>query len=83
LTSERRPFNIDLGGPVFNARKAFRPLNGKSLAYPMLRRELFRIRRENLANLPPEFDIQDLFLLAVRKKWLKKGKAGRLTIEVS
>jgi len=67
---------------VFNAKKAFRPLNGKSLAYPNLRRELFRIRRENLANLPPEFDVQELFLLAVRKKWLKEGKAGRVTVDV-
>jgi hypothetical protein len=64
---------------MFNPQAALRRLDGKSFDYPKPPAEPKKIRFQHIEVIPPEFDINDLFLLALRQKWLKKTDHGRFT----
>jgi hypothetical protein len=65
---------------MFNPQTALKKLNGKSFDYPKLTAELKKIRFQHIEEIPPEFDTNDLFLLALRSKWLKETDHGRFTV---
>jgi len=65
---------------MFNPQKALKKLNGKSFDFSKLTVELKKIRFQFIDQLPPEFDTNELFLLALRSKWLKETDQGRFTV---
>jgi hypothetical protein len=67
---------------MFDPRIALKRLNGKSFDFPRLTLELKKIRFQFLDELPPEFDTNELFLLALRSKWLKETDEGQFTVSV-
>jgi len=67
---------------VFDPQIALKKLNGKSFSFYKLTQELNKIRFQFIGELPPEFDTNELFLLALRSKWLKETEAGQFTISV-
>lgn len=67
---------------MFDAQVALRKLNGKSFDFSRLTEELKKIRFRFIDELPPEFDTNALFLLALRSKWLRETDHGRFTVRV-
>lgn len=67
---------------MFNPRTALSQLNGKSFNYSKLRVELKKIRFKHIDEVPPEFSTGDLFILALRSKWLTETEQGRFKIYV-
>lgn len=65
---------------MFDPRVALQSLNGKSFDFSRLTLELKKIRFQFLDELPPEFDTNELFLLALRSKWLKETDKGQFTV---
>ena len=63
-------------------KMALSKLNGKSFGYSRLTEELKKIRFQHIEDIPPEFDTNDLFLLALRSKWLTETGQGRFRIYV-
>ena len=68
---------------MFDAQKALEPLNGKSFTYPKLRQELKKIRFAHLDQLSPEFDISELFYVALRSRWLEETKDGHFKVRIA
>jgi hypothetical protein len=67
---------------MFDPREALRPLRGRTYKYPRLREELRRIRLEHIAEIPPEFGVRELFLLALQSKWLEETGQGRYRVHL-
>lgn len=67
---------------MFDVQKALEPLNGKSFTYPKLRQELKKIRFEHLDQLSPEFDISELFHVALRSHWLEETRDGHFRVHI-
>jgi hypothetical protein len=65
---------------MFDAQTALRKLNGKSFDFSNLTEELKKIRFQFIDQIPPEFDTNELFLLALRSKWLKETETGQFTV---
>lgn len=67
---------------MFDVQKALEPLNGKSFTYPRLRQELKKIRFAHIDQLSPEFDISELFYLALRSHWLEETTNGQFRVRI-
>jgi len=65
---------------MFDPQVALKRLNGKSFGFSKLTEELKKIRFQFIDQLPPEFDTNELFLLALRSKWLRETDHGRFTV---
>jgi hypothetical protein len=65
---------------MFDPQVALKKLNGKSFEFSRLTQELKKIRFQFIDQLPPEFDTNELFLLALRSRWLKETDHGRFTV---
>ncbi len=65
---------------MFNPQIALKRLNGKTFDFSGLTEELKKVRFQFIDQLPPEFDINEFFLLALRSKWLKENDQGRFTV---
>ena len=59
---------------------AMKRLNGRSFDFSHLNQELKKIRFQLIDHLPPEFDTNEFFLLALRSKWVKETDQGRFTV---
>lgn len=68
---------------MFDVQKALEPLNGKSFSYPKLRQELKKIRFAHLDQLSPEFDISELFYVALRSHWLEETEDGHFRVHIA
>ena len=59
---------------MFDLRKAFEPLNGKTFdSFEQCRPELVEIRKAHLKELPPMVGPEMLYDLAVRQGWVKSS----------
>lgn len=65
---------------MFDPRAALKRLNGKTFDFSGLTEELKKVRFQFIDQLPPEFDLNELFLLGLRSKWLKETDHGRFTV---
>lgn len=65
---------------MFDPQVALRKLNGRSFDFSTLTLELKNIRFQFIDQFPPEFDTNELFLLALRSKWLRETDSGRFTV---
>jgi hypothetical protein len=63
---------------MFDPQAAFKRLNGRSFDFSKLTVELKKMRFQFIDELPPEFDTNELFLLALRSRWLKETDKGEV-----
>lgn len=61
---------------------ALQKLNGRIFGYSGLTRELKKIRFQHIEDIPPELDTDELFLLALRSKWLTETQTGRFKVRI-
>ena len=65
---------------MFDAQAALKKLNGKTFDFSTLTQELKKVRFQFIDQLSPEFDTNELFLLALRSKWLRETDNGRFLV---
>lgn len=67
---------------AFDPQRALQPLNGKSFGFKGIRQELRKIRFRYVDQLPPEFDTDELFRLAIRSNWLYETPQGEFIVRI-
>ena len=65
---------------MFDPQVALKRLNGRTFDFSGLTEELKKVRLQFIDQIPPEFDLNELFRLGLRSKWLKETDQGRFTV---
>jgi len=67
---------------MFDARAAFKKLDGKTLAFREFQKELERILFDHISQLPAHFDTRDLYKLAMKKNWISEQSGQMIKISI-
>jgi hypothetical protein len=68
---------------VFDARKIFEPLDGRSYDLRSFREELGRIRWKHFTELPVDYGVSELMEFARSQKWFTEDEAGTLHFQLA
>ncbi len=67
---------------MFDARKIFEPLDGRSYDLRSFREELGKIRWEHFTELPVDYGVSELMEFARSQNWFTEDESGRLHVQL-
>lgn len=68
---------------MFDARKIFEPLDGRSYDLRSFREELGRIRWAHFTELPVDYGVSELMEFARSQQWFTEDEAGMLHVQLA
>lgn len=68
---------------MFDIKKAFKALEGKTYSGGDFWDLVKRMRAENLKDIPAELELNDLIIFARQRNWLQEDASGNVTVVIS